>query len=157
MKTKRGVGRLAGALLVSLAAGSCGDDRVGPSDLCGLAPLPLSVPGDGPSVIDVSLEIQGAAVVVHATATDPQGDGDLIDVIQSVGVFRDERCSTAPIVLEDDLAGSGIEETFGTALEQDDDPDLFDAIAASATWPVELDFRDASGNRVNGRVAARVD
>jgi len=99
---------------------------------------------------------QGTGIVVFATATDPQGSADLRDVLQSVGVFPDERCEGAPIVIQDDLVGSGIEETFGTAVEASSKQSLYASIAAAATWPVELDFRDIGGNRTTGHVRARV-
>lgn len=119
--------------------------------------LPLGGEANAPMVTAVALEDQGGQrIVVHVTATDPQGDADLIDVNQTVGVFRNDRCEGTPILLQDDLAGSGIEESFGTAVDTTTDADLYAAIAGAETWPVELTFRDAGGNAVSGRVEARV-
>jgi hypothetical protein len=35
-------------------------------------------------------------------------------------------------------------------------PALFAVIAASATWPVAVDFADLDGDRISGRVLARI-
>jgi hypothetical protein len=144
-------------LLVCLAvAAACGDN--GPStgaDECEIVDLPLSGNSDGPLVTDVAIELQeGDGVVVLATATDPQGTSDLRDVIQIIRVFQDSRCDRSPIVLQDDLAGSGQEESFGSAAPRESQ--LYDAIAATESWPVELDFRDVDDNMTQGRVLARV-
>lgn len=142
-----------------LAAGACGDGaiEVVEPEPCMLQPLPLSGTPGAPTVTDVTLELQpGEGVVVVATATDPQGDADLRDVVQAVGVFPDLECRGAPLVVRDDLAGSGVEETFGTAVDAATRPDLYAAIEAEAGWPVEVDFADAGGSRTTGRVLARV-
>ena len=143
--------------VVLLAAVACDSEPSGPEDACMLVDLPLSGGASGPTIVDVGLEVQeGSGIVVVATATDPQGTADLEDVIQSVGVFRSDGCEGAPIVLQDDLVGSGVEETFGTAVEASTDPALYGTIAAAASWPVEIAFSDKSGNRTSGRVSARV-
>lgn len=71
-------------------------------------------------------------------------------------MFPDLTCQGAAIVLEDDLAYSGVEETFGTAVDALADPDLYAAIAAAADWPVEVTFKDVDGNTTSGRVRARI-
>lgn len=138
--------------------GACGDDPAGPAaDRCQTVALPLTGVAAGPTVVDVGLEIQpGVGVVIVATATDPQGDENLRDVLQSVGVFPDENCEGSPLTLRDDLVGSGIEETFGTAVDATDRPALFAAISAALDWPVEVDFVDLDGNRTTGRTRARI-
>lgn len=146
--------------LIALMMGGllgCGEDSTPPAEECVLDPLPLEGQVDGPTVTDVALEDQGGQrIVLHVTASDPQGSADLVDVIQTVGVFRNARCEGTPILLQDDLAGSGIEESFGTVVDVTTDADLYSAIAGAETWPVELNVRDAGGNAVSGRVAARV-
>jgi len=79
--------------------------------------LPLSGDAAGPTVTDVGLEVQSSGIVVVATATDPDGTENLLGVMQSVALFRNETCEGTPITLEDDLAGSDLEETFGTAVD----------------------------------------
>ena len=144
-----------GLSVLMLAA--CSSDPIRPDDECNRVALPLSGSGDGPVVTDVALEVQeGEGIVVVATATDPQGTENLRDVVQSIGVFPDAGCEGAPIVVSDDLSGSGIEETFGTAVDASGNPALFAAIAAATHWPVEVQFADADGNRTVGRVSARV-
>ena len=49
-----------------------------------------------------------------------------------------------------------MEETFGTAVVAADNPALYNAIAASNSWPVEVDFVDVEGHRTTGRVGARI-
>jgi hypothetical protein len=77
-------------------------------------------------------------------------------VEQTISVFRNAACTGDPIVLRDDLAGSGVEESFGTAVTAEGDAALFSAIAAATSWPVIVDFRDVNGNRTTGRVMATV-
>ena len=141
-------------LVLSLAA--CGDDSTGTgSDECQVSELPLSGDSNGPLVTDVAIELQeGDGVTVLATATDPQGTANLRDVPQIIRVFQDPRCDRSPIVMQDDLAGSGVEESFGSAAPSSSE--LYGAIAATNGWPVEVDFRDADGNATSGRVLARV-
>jgi hypothetical protein len=141
-------------LVLSLAA--CGDDSTGSgSDECQIDELPLSGDSNGPLVTDVAIELQeGDGVTVLATATDPQGTANLRDVPQIIRVFQDPRCERSPIVMQDDLAGSGVEESFGSAAPRSSE--LYGAIAATDGWPVEVDFRDADGNATSGRVLARV-
>lgn len=135
---------------------SCDSDTTGPATNCNTVDLPLSGVADGPVVVAVSLEVQPSGIVVHATATDPQGTENLLGVDQSISVFPNAQCTGTPIVLVDDLAGSGVEESFGTAVTAEDHPALYGAIAAAAFWPVALDFRDQDGNRTAGRVMALV-
>ncbi|HEU4681471.1 MAG TPA: hypothetical protein VFS51_06990 [Gemmatimonadales bacterium] len=111
---------------------------------------------DAPVVTDVALEAQaGEGIVVLATATDPQGSNDLRDVLQTVRVFQDARCELSPIVLQDDLAGSGLEESFGIAVPASNQS-LFATIAEAESWPVAVEFRDIDDNSTSGRVLARV-
>lgn len=144
------------SLLFSILA--CGDGT-GPDkdDLCMTVPLPLSDDPNGPTVVDVGLELQpGEGVIIVATATDPQGTANLRDVQQTVGVFPDQKCKGTPLTLHDDLVGSGIEETFGTAVSFSDNLALYRAIEAASTWPVDLSFGDADGHRTEGRALARI-
>lgn len=134
----------------------CGSDIVGPDNRCDTVSLPLTGPADGPVIVDVTLEVQSTGVIVLATATDPQGSGNLLGVMQTVSVFPDTTCTGTPIVIEDDLAESGVEESFGTIVAADQQPTLYSAIAAAASWPVALDFRDGDGNRTRGRIMAAV-
>jgi hypothetical protein len=106
-------------------------------------------------ITDVGLEVQNEGIVVLATATDPQGSENLRDIPQIIRVFQDARCEGSPIVLQDDLVASGVEESFGTAVPASNGP-LFSAISAAASWPVELDFADADGNSTSAQVLARV-
>ena len=105
----------------------------------------------------MGLDIQpGEGVVVVATATDPQGSVNIEGVVQSVGVYPDERCLGSPFVLLDDLAGSGLEETFGTAVDAETEAALFRAISGASSWPVHVDFQDLDGHRTRGDLRARV-
>jgi hypothetical protein len=142
-------------LLLSLAACSDNAGTTG-GDECQVVELPLSGDSNGPLITDVAIELQEGAggVVVLATATDPQGTANLRDVPQIIRVFQDTRCERSPIVMQDDLAGSGQEESFGTAAPRESE--LYNAIAATDSWPVEVDFRDTDGNATQGRVLARV-
>lgn len=150
------MGRVVLVLLV-LGLVSCDDDGTRAVDLCMAQALPLSGTADAPTVTDVGLELQpGEGAIVVATATDPQGTENLTDVLQTVGVFPDENCEGAPIEIQDDLVGSGIEETFGTAVSAVDDAALFQAISASSGWPVEVEFTDLDGNVTAGRTLARI-
>jgi hypothetical protein len=108
-------------------------------------------------IVDVGLEIQpGEGVIIVATVTDPQGSDNLRDVLQSVGVYPDEGCRGAPLTLLDDLGASGVEETFGTAINVDTDPTLYASIAGASSWPVHVDFVDLDGHRARGDVRARI-
>lgn len=145
---------LAAVLIVTLAA--CGDSTGPGEDPCMTESLPLIGEADGPVVTDVGLELQTDGVVVFATATDPQGTDNLLDVVQTIGVYPDLECGGAAITVQDDLAGSGVEETFGTAIDASDDPALYAAIEAESAWPVTVSFADADGHRTEGRVMARI-
>lgn len=145
--------RLAVTLMFALAA--CGDDPAG-STSCDPVALPFNGGANAPTVTHVGLEVQESGIVLVATATDPQGSSDLLGVQQSAGVYQDAACRTTPIMLTDDLSGSGVEETFGTAVDAAESPQLHGTIAAAASWPVLIDFRDVSGNRTAAVVRARV-
>jgi hypothetical protein len=146
-------------MVLFLAAG-CGDDA-GPSDgagdgSCQIVDLPVRGDRNAPMITDVALEVQDdEGIMVLATATDPQGSENLREISQIIRVFQDARCVGSPIVLQDDLVASGVEERFGLVVTASDGP-LFSAIAAAASWPVELDFRDADGNSTSAQVLARV-
>jgi hypothetical protein len=144
---------LALSLLVTVG---CGDDSPAPDDLCDTVPLPLAATAAGPVIVDAGLEVQSSGIVAVATATDPQGSANLTDVLQTIEVFPDEHCAGTPIPVQDDLVGSGIEETFGTVVDISVNPPLYNAIAAATSWPVRLDFQDLDGNHTTGRVLAQV-
>ena len=137
---------------------SCGDDNPGPNgdNSCQVVDLPLSGEQNAPVITDVALEAQtGDGIVVLVTAADPQGSENLRDVLQIVRVFQDQRCDGSPIVVQDDLAYSGVQESFGVAVPPSNQA-LFNTIAAATSWPVALDFTDANGNATSGRVMARI-
>jgi hypothetical protein len=134
--------------------GLCRRNHAG-GGLCHAVALPLTGPPAGPTISDVAIEAQtGDGIVVLATATDPQGGDNLRDVLQTIGVFPDERCEGDPILLQDDLVDSGVEESFGIAASASSP--LLAEIAASTTWPVSVDFSDLDGNRVTANVIARI-
>lgn len=150
--------KLAAAMTVlHLGLGACGDTG-GPEvleTLCEPQALPFAGAADAPSVTDVGLEIQASGIVPVATASDPQGFANVDGVLQTVGVYPDALCEGAPIELQDDLAGVGIEETFGTAVPSTQ-TDLYTAISAATTWPVRVRFSDIDGNVTEGDVTARL-
>ena len=151
---------LPGACLIALSIGAtaCVDDGVQPpASECTLRALPFTDAPNGPLILDVGLEIQvGEGIIVVATASDPQGSDNLDDVLQSVGVYPDDGCRGTPLTLLDDLVGSGVEETFGTAVPVDTYPTLVAEITAALSWPVHVDFRDLDGHRTRGDVLARI-
>jgi hypothetical protein len=141
--------------MVLLAGVSCGDNPAPTAeDICQTVALPLSGDPAGPTVTDVALEVQPSEVVVLATATDPQGTDNMLQVVQTIGVFADAVCQDTTIELQDDLACSGCEESFSTLVSSSHP--LYQQIAAAQTWPVTLDFSDIDGHRTQGRVLARV-
>jgi hypothetical protein len=143
--------------IVCLSLLSCGSDNAGPTgdDSCHAEDLPLSGEQNAPVITDVALETEtGEGIVVLVTAADPQGSENLRDVLQIVRVFQDERCAGSPIVLQDDLAYSGVQESFGVAVPSSQP--LFNTIAAADSWPVAVEFSDANGNTTSGRVMARI-
>lgn len=144
------------AAAIAVTVGSCSSNTSAPENRCGDTALPLAGFGAAPTITSVLLEVQAGGIVVLATASDPQGSGNLVNVTQEISVFRDARCESPPITVKDDLAGSGIEESFGTAVQAAAEPDLYSRIASASTWPVAVDFRDADGNRTIGRVRASV-
>lgn len=135
---------------------ACGDDVEGPQDGCDAVALPLSGAAGAPTVVAVTLEVQPSGIVVLATATDPQGTDNLLGVEQSIAVHRNAQCTGTPLVVRDDLAGSGVEESFGTAVDVTTEASLYAAIEAAPTWPVDVEFRDLDGNVTEGRVMATV-
>jgi hypothetical protein len=147
-----------GFSILFLSLISCGGDDAGPAgdDSCHATDLPLNGEQNAPVITDVALEAQpGDGIVVLVTAADPQGSQNLRDVLQIVRVFQDDRCDGSPIVVQDDVANSGVQESFGVAVPSSNQP-LFNTIAAADTWPVALDFSDANGNATSGRVMARI-
>lgn len=146
------------AVVWSLAMGvlvACGgSDPAIVEDPCDLRPLPLSGSAAGPVVRDVALEVQPTGLVLLLTATDPQGTDDLVDVVQTVGVYAEITCSAAPLTATDDLACSACEESFGTLVPAGDP--LYVAVAGASAWPVSVTISDASGNVTAGNVSARV-
>jgi hypothetical protein len=137
---------------------SCSGDNAGPAgtDSCHAVELPVTGASNGPVLTDVALEPQsGEGVVVLATATDPQGSENLRDVMQIIRVFQDSRCEASPIVLQDDFAYSGVEESFGIAVPASNQA-LFSAIASADQWPVAIEFRDIDDHSTSARVFARV-
>jgi hypothetical protein len=150
------MGRLSTPVLLAILVIACTDQLTPPVEhLCQVQALPLTGPPAGPTVTDVTIEAQtGDGIVVLATATDPEGGDNLRDVLQTIGVFPDERCEGQPILLQDDLVDSGVEEGFGIAASASSP--LFAKIAASTTWPVSVDFSDLDGNRVAANVSARI-
>ena len=125
-------------------------------DGCTTRDLPFTDSADAPTLTDVALECQSSDLVALATATDPQGTDNLLNVLQTIGVYPNEDCTGTLLTIQDDLVGSGVEETFGTVVDAADHPDLFDQICGCNRWPVEVLFSDADGNTTRGRVAARV-
>jgi hypothetical protein len=135
---------------------SCDSGTTDPGDDCDTVGLPLSGSAAAPTVVSVLLEVQPSGIVLLATATDPQGTDNLLGVDQQISVFPNVRCTGTPIVVRDDLAGSGVEESFGTVVGATANPALYNAIASADAWPVDVDFRDHDGNRTAGRVMAAV-
>ncbi len=139
-------------------AGGC-DDNEGPKVLdtnCNLEQLPLSGEAGAPTLTVAVLECQGAYINLLATAVDPQGDADLQNIQQTIGVFLEPDCKSLPKELVDNLVGSGVEESFGIVFEESTDPDIFAAICASTHWPIEAHLTDAPGHVTVGRVLATV-
>jgi hypothetical protein len=136
---------------------SCGYDNAGPAEngSCHAEELPLSGEQNAPVITDVALETDTEGIVVLVTAADPQGSESLRDVLQIVRLFQDELCDGSPIVLQDDLPYSGVQESFGVAVPSSNQA-LFNTIAAADTWPVAVEFSDVNGNTTSGRVMARI-
>jgi len=144
------------AMVVLLLSGvSCSDDPPPTAnDICETVDLPLSGDPAGPTVTDVALEPQLDGLTVLATATDPEGTDNMLHVVQTIGVFSDAVCRDTTIVVQDDLACSACEESFGPVVSASHP--LYQEVAAAQTWPVTLDFSDIDGHRTQGRVLARV-
>ena len=94
--------------------------------------------------MNIILDVRFESIVALATVTDPQGTANLLDVEQGIKVFPDLQCQGEPIFLRDDLAGSGVEESFGTVALAGSP--LYATIGREIGWPVEVLFRDAEGN-----------
>jgi hypothetical protein len=158
--------RILAIVVLAIGLSSCDEDTVTndgggiPSGCydsgCTTSDLPLVGATDAPVITDVALECQAQSLVVLATATDPQGTPNLLNILQEVGVFPDVDCQGAPIIVQDDLAGSGLEESFGDAFLATANQALYDQICACNSWPVNVRFLDANGNINSGRVLARV-
>ena len=148
---------IAVGLVVVVAACSTDDSTmVEDPAACEIESLPFAGSPDAPTIVDVGLEVQISGIVPVATVTDPQGDDNIRDVLQSFGVYPDVRCEGVPITLQDDFVGVGIEETFGTAVPASDAA-LYQAISsATAVWPVRVDFSDLDGNHTVGDLLARL-
>jgi hypothetical protein len=149
-------GRVIVALVFQIALNGCDETtEVVDRSLCQLEVLPFSGSAEAPVLTDVGLEVQVDGIVPVATATDPQGFPNVDGVLQTLGVYPDTRCEGLPVEVQDDLAGVGIEETFGTAVPATE-ADFYGAIAAAATWPVRVRFSDVDGNVTEGDVSARL-
>lgn len=123
---------------------------------CTTNDLPFGQSADAPTLVEIKLECQPKSIVVLATVTDAQGTDNLLQINQTIGVFPDKDCRETSIVVEDDLAGSGLEESFGDVILASENPDLYALICSRETWPVEVEFRDADGNTTTERVVATV-
>ena len=147
-----------GVVLLPLLSCSDGSGSAGPAgdNTCNVEDLPLNGEQNAPVIIDMALEPQaGEGIVVLVTAADPQGSKNLRNVLQIVRVFQNDRCEGSPIVVQDDLAYSGVEESFGTVVPASNGA-LYGAIAGADGWPVAVEFSDANGNSTSGRVMARI-
>ena len=137
--------------------GCSDDDNDDVGDSCSTESLPLIDGAAGPVLTEVILECQGDNLNVLATLTDPEGDADLLGVIQTITLFGREDCEGDPnFEVMDDVAGSGLEESFGIVLTRGANTELFDQICGLTEWPVEVNLHDASGHQTFGRVMARV-
>jgi hypothetical protein len=153
-------------LLIFASLAACDDDTVtdqgtgNPIDCyeggCVTDDLPFSQSADAPTLTEIKLECQSGSIVVLATVTDPQGTPNLLGITQTIGVFPDKDCGDAAIEVEDDLAGSGLEESFGDVVLVTENQALYDQICACESWPVEVTFEDGNGNVTAGRVVATV-
>jgi hypothetical protein len=123
--------------------------------MCDAMSFPIMGNVEGPVVTDVSIELVGSDAILRATATDPQDSPNLAGVGQSIGVFQDRLCSTETVVIQQ-IVESGVQKTFGPVATVQDNPPLYTAIAASLSWPVEVEFTDVDGNKTMGRVRARI-
>jgi hypothetical protein len=141
-------------LLVTLVG--CSDNTaLSGNDTCDAVDFPLTGEANAPVVTDVALEVQaGEGIIALATASDPQGSENIQQVPQILRVFQDTRCDASPIVVQDDLAYSGVEESFGTVVQANQA--LFTTISQADSWPVAVEFRDIDENITSGRVLARV-
>lgn len=155
IKTMPNSSRLYLAAALSSFAACSSDSITEPTDTCGFVSIPFSGSGNAPRITSVILEVQDHGVVAAATATDPQGTDNVLNIQQSFSVFRNARCEGTTILIRDDIA-SGQEETFGTVFEKSTDGALYNAIKAATTWPVTLDFVDRDGNRTTGKFRAQV-
>jgi len=142
---------------IIVVTGCSDDDGDDGGNSCNTESLPLIDNAAGPVLTEVILECQGDNLNVLATITDPQGNADLLGVIQTIAVFGRNDCEGGPnFEVMDDLAGSGLEESFGIVLTRGANTELFDQICGLTEWPVEVNLHDASGHETSGRVMARV-
>jgi len=155
------------AVLFALAMGvvSCDDNTVNTSNGvpnqcydggCQTSTLPLVGGADAPSLLAVKLECQDHAVVVLATADDPQGGANLHTVLQTIGVYPDKDCLGAALTVQDNFVDVGVEESFGDAVVRMNNPTLYDRICGCNSWPVQAQLEDVDGNATSGRVVANV-
>lgn len=143
------------ALVLPLLLAACGDEIE--RSACKTTSLPLQGIETAPKLTSVRLECQeGKFLNLHATAIDGQGHTDLMNVQQSFELFDSPSCTAARWSVNDDFVTSGIEESFGSVLIRSRDPDLFDQVCRSASWPVRARLRDVAGNRTEGVVDAMV-
>lgn len=154
MKSGRGIGFVTVALQLALT-GCDATTEVVDRSLCQFEELPFSGSTEAPVITDVGLEIQPDGIVPVATATDPQGFANVDGVLQSIGVYPDTRCDGPTVEVQDDLAGVGLEETFGTAVPVTE-ADFYGAVSASSAWPVRVRFADLDGNVTSGDISARL-
>ncbi|MFL5401904.1 MAG: hypothetical protein ACJ8BF_03720 [Gemmatimonadales bacterium] len=143
-------------ILLWICVLSCGyKTPTGVPDPCQSASLPIFGAQGAPTVKDVALEAQTDGVVVLATATDPEGTDNMLHVVQTIGVFPDFECKGPPILVQDDLACSDCEESFGIAVPTSNQS-LYNQISGATGWPVTVEFSDIDGHKTSGRVLARI-
>ena len=135
---------------------TAGDPTAPQVDMCNASALPLAGDIAGPTVTDVRLQFEGSFIVAHAIATDPDGTDDLVNVLQQITVFQDDRCTGGFIILRETLMASGMDQSFGIAVTFNEDQSLYNELVFAVTWPVGVVFSDASGHTTTGRVRARV-
>lgn len=137
----------------------CGDGGAVSIDQgqCSIDPLPIQGGTGAPTLMDITLEVQGTdQIVLNVTVEDDDGFSGLAGVIQEAGVFPDDRCEGVPIDIQGQLNCSGCEQNLGTAVESSAEPALFDAISGSTEWPVEVTLEDVDDNLTSGQVEATV-
>ena len=151
-------------IALALGLGSCNEEsatNTGMTDNCyeggcSTRDLPLVDGPDAPALLEVKLECQDHAVVLLATASDPQGTDNLRNILQTFGVYPDKDCQGTTLTVQDDFFGVGVEESFGDAVVRATHPALYDQICGCPRWPVQAQLIDADGNTTSGRVVANV-